>query len=145
MAWVYRGLIFTPDDAVGYFGFVYLITQKSTGKAYVGKKFLTKAVTKKPLKGQTRKRRSRVTSDWENYWGSCQELLDEIERIGEGDFEREILHLCKTRAECGYFEAKEQFSRDVLLHPGKYWNRNIMAKLHANHLKHLMQHQHQPS
>src|SRR4051794_36031204 len=106
MTWTYQGQPLTEEQTEGYFGFTYRITQIATGKAYLGRKALTKAKTLKPLKGKVRKRRSRVKSDWEDYWGSSEALLAEIEHDGKDGYVREVLRLCKTKAECSYYEAK---------------------------------------
>ena len=56
--------------------------------------------------------------------------------MGEESFHREILHLCKTRGECAYMEAKEQFDREVLL-TDDYYNGIIQIKLGGNAIKNL--------
>jgi hypothetical protein len=42
-----------------------------------------------------------------------------------------------TMSELAYYEAKEQFDRDVLLRPDEYYNAFIGLKVHRNHVKHL--------
>lgn len=69
-AWTYKNRPVTDDDAEGYEAFVYIITNNVTGRRYIGKKILLRKVTRKPLKGKTRKRHSKVKSDWETYFGS---------------------------------------------------------------------------
>jgi len=51
-------------------------------------------------------------------------------------FTREILHLCKTKGECGYLEAKEQFVRDALIGES-YYNSWIMVRVRKSHIKGL--------
>jgi len=46
--------------------------------------------------------------------------------------------MCKTTAEMSYYEAKEQFDRDVLLNPDEYYNAFIGLKVHRNHMRHLI-------
>ena len=103
---------FKLDDAEGYFGFVYLITHNPTGRKYIGKKFFTKAGTRQ-IKGK--KKKIRKTSDWETYWGSNTELQAEVTKNGEEQYTREILHLCKSRSECSYWETFEILSVFVIL------------------------------
>lgn len=113
---------------------MYVITNKTTGRRYVGKKILQRRVTKKPLKGKTRKRRSIVASDWMTYWGSSNELLDDIRELGRDSFSREIVMLCSSRGESNYHEARIQFMEDVLLHPESWYNTAIMVRVHRSHL-----------
>ena len=121
---------FNLDDAEGYFGFVYLITHNPTGRKYIGKKFFTKAGTRQ-IKGK--KKKIRKTSDWETYWGSNTELQAEVTKNGEEQYTREILHLCKSRSECSYWETFEIFSRQALL-SDSYYNSWVTCKIHKSHV-----------
>jgi hypothetical protein len=98
----------------GYIGFVYLITNLTTGQKYIGKKLAQFRKTRPPLKGKRLKRRTTVESDWRDYWGSSERLQADIEALGPEKFTREILYLCKSKAEMSYLEAREQFERRVL-------------------------------
>ena len=113
MQWTYEGkqIDTIPDE---YEGFVYLITNKKNGKKYVGKKLTKFKTTKPPLKGRKNKRRGYKESDWREYWGSSDRLNEDVKKYGEQHFLREILYLCKSRAEMSYIEAREQFDRRVL-------------------------------
>jgi len=131
MTWLYEENIF--EDPKTHYGFVYEITNEATGQKYIGRKYFTRAKTLPPLKGRTRKRRSRIESDWRSYWGSSEILKEEIKKYGEEKFTRRILRLCKTKGETNYWEAKLQFEADVLnakLPNGDfaYYNENIMMK-----------------
>lgn len=128
--WLLNGEPFTeiPDGIVS---FVYLITNKTNGKRYIGKKGFHSVVTKPPLKGKTRKRKIKKESDWKKYYGSSDVLKTEVKELGEDNFTREILHLCKTKGMASYLEAKEQFLRDVLF-SDDYYNLQIDVKLNAN-------------
>ena len=120
---IINGKEFNLED---YEGFIYIITNKTNGKFYVGKKTFWNTHKLPALKGRTKKeklRRSKLKgnkrhvkkeSDWKNYWGSSKELLKNIEELGEDKFERRILRLCKTKWEMSYYEALEQFNRDVI-------------------------------
>lgn len=138
MKWRYRGRVFGEADIPeGIVGFVYRITCRKTGRIYFGQKKFTKAVIRKPLKGKKRKRRSRVASDWVDYWGSSQELQNDVKRLGQRKFTRVILHLCQTKSEMNYRELCEQVAHNVLLNPDKFYNSYVGTRIHTDHLKHL--------
>ena len=119
-----------------YQGFVYVITDLTNNKKYVGKKGFWSKKTLPPLKGKTRKRRSIVESDWKIYYGSSDQVKQILQENGEQSFHREILHLCKSKGEMSYLEAKEQFDRRVLL-DDNYYNGIINCKIHRSHVKGL--------
>jgi len=122
---------FTEEDIQDNFGFVYLITHNPTGRKYIGKKFFTKAATRQ-VKGKRKK--IRKSSDWEMYWGSNKKLQEEVKSNGPSEYTREVLHLCKTRSECAYWETFEIFSRHALLNDG-YYNEWVSCKIRKDHLK----------
>jgi hypothetical protein len=113
MQWTYKGNEIDKilDD---YEGFVYLITNTTTGQKYIGKKLAKFKTTKPPLKGKKNKRRGTKESDWREYYGSSDRLNADVATLGEDKFTREILYLCKGRGEMSYIEAREQFDRRVL-------------------------------
>ena len=113
MQWTYQGII-VEEIPEGIIGFVYLITNLTTGRKYVGKKLAQFKRTKPPLKGKKRKRKSTVESDWRDYWGSSESLQADVAALGPDKFTREIIYYCKSRSELSYLEAKEQFDRCVL-------------------------------
>ena len=135
MNWKYKGKEYntTPED---YHGFVYIITELDTGKMYVGKKFFWKPKTLPITKTRKRRVKTRAESDWRTYYGSSKEVQTLIESKGADQFKREILHLCKTKGECSYLEAKEQFERGVLLKE-EYYNEFIGCKIHSKHIRGL--------
>ena len=124
---------FNPKDA---YGFVYLITNKITDQKYIGKKFFWSQKTLPITKKRKRRKKLLVESDWRKYWGSSKHLQEDIDKYGEDNFNREIIHLCKTKGECAYLEAKEQFDRDVLL-TDDYYNGIIQIRLGGNAVKNL--------
>jgi len=134
MTWYYEDKEFTPDESFleDYQGFVYLLTERSTGMKYIGKKFFWKPKVLPVTKTRKRRQRTRVQSDWMKYYGSSAEVKLLIER-GEASFKREILRLCRTKGECSYFETKYQFDHDVLLRDD-YYNAFIGCKIHGKHL-----------
>jgi hypothetical protein len=118
-------------DAGNWYGFIYEITNKLTGKKYIGRKYFTEAKTRQ-VKGK--KKRTRVESNWREYWGSSKSLIEDIEKIGVENFSRKILMLCETRGNTNYWEAKFQFDNNVLL-SDNYYNDWIMVKTHRKHIK----------
>ena len=113
MQWTYNGTPVTelPADCEG---FVYLITNLTNDRKYVGKKLAKFKKTRPPLKGKKNKRREKVESDWQEYWGSSDHLKDDVASLGADNFTREILYFCNSRGLMSYLEAKEQFDRRVL-------------------------------
>ena len=95
---------------------------------YVGKKLAKFKTTKPPLKGKKNKRRGTKESDWQVYWGSSDNLKEDVEKYGESNFTREILHVCPSRGVASYLEAKEQFDRNVLL-TDNYYNGIINVRI----------------
>jgi len=139
MSWLYESLVVEtlPEDCAG---FVYEITNKLTGRKYIGKKLAKfKRTTYKTvkLKNGNKKRkkiRGTIDSDWQTYYGSSPELSKDIEQLGIENFSREILYYCKTKSECSYIEAREQFARRVL-ESDDYYNGHIQVRVHGSHIK----------
>jgi hypothetical protein len=139
MSWTYQGQTVNelPDDCVG---FVYLITNIVSGRKYIGKKLskFSKTTYKTvKLKNGTKKKkkiRSKIDSDWQEYYGSSPNLTADIQNLGTENFIREILFYCKSKSECSYIEAREQFSRRVL-ESEEYYNGHIQVRVHGSHIK----------
>jgi hypothetical protein len=138
MSWIYQGstVLELPEDCVG---FVYLITNRVSGRKYIGKKLAKFAKTTYKvvkLKNGTKKKkkiRSKVDSDWQTYYGSNDELNRDVAALGKDNFTREILFYCKSKAECSYVEAREQFTHKVL--ESKNWyNGQISVRVHGSHI-----------
>lgn len=125
-----------PEDCVG---FVYLITNVATDRKYVGKKLAKFAKTTyrvvKQKNGIKKKKkiRSKIDSDWQEYYGSNDELRRDVELLGEDKFQREILYYCSSKALCSYIEAREQFDRKVL-ESQDYYNGQISVRVHGSHI-----------
>jgi hypothetical protein len=125
-----------PEDCIG---FVYLITNLVSGRKYIGKKlakFSKTTLKTVKLKNGTKKKkkiRSKVDSDWRDYYGSNDELKKDVETLGADKFTREILYYCKSKAECSYIEAREQFTRKVL-ETKDYYNGQISVRVHGSHI-----------
>ena len=130
--WIYENKLY--DEAPKeYMGFVYLITDLTTNRKYIGKKLFWNTRKLKPLKGKTRRRTQVVESNWKNYYGSNEELQQLVENSHAERFEREILHLCTKKGIMSYLEAREQFDRNVLL-SDEYYNNFIGCKIHGKHV-----------
>lgn len=136
--WYYNDREFNPseDELRDWQGFVYIITDLTNNKKYIGKKGFWSRKTLPPLKGKTRKRRSIVESNWRDYFGSSDLVKQLLKENGEQGFRREILHFCKSKGEMGYLEAKEQFDRSVLL-DDTYYNGIINCRIHRSHVQRL--------
>ena len=133
MTWYYNDAEVTeaPQE---YEAFVYEITNLKNNKKYLGKKKLWKTVTKPPLKGQKRKRKSKVESDWMFYYGSSENVKMDLLESGPENFKREILIWCKTPAEASYHEARLQFERNVLI-DDNYYNGIINCRINRSHIR----------
>ena len=138
MSWTYQGIVVTelPEDCVG---FVYIIVNTESGRKYIGKKLAKfsnttyKTVTLKNGKKKKKKIRSKIDSDWQDYYGSNLELNIDVLKLGKEQFKREILHYCKSKAVCSYIEALEQFNRKVL-ESKDYYNGQISVRVHGSHI-----------
>lgn len=126
-----------PEDCVG---FVYLITNNLSKRKYIGKKLakFSKTTTRTvKLKNGTKKKkkiRSKIDSDWQTYYGSNLELSKDVETLGKENFTREILFYCRSKSECSYIEAREQFRHQVL-ESNDYYNGHIQVRVHGSHIK----------
>ena len=126
--WRYNERVFDSDDIGEYFGFVYLITNKSNQRQYIGRKYFW-SFRKPPGK----KRKVKQESDWKKYYGSCPELKEDLKKYGKETFSRVILSLHTTKGLCNYEETKQLFLNNVLsesLDNGvpAYYNSNILGR-----------------
>jgi hypothetical protein len=138
MSWYYENQLIEqlPEECVG---FVYLITNIATGRKYIGKKLAKFAKTSYKtvkLKNGTKKKkkiRSKIDSDWRDYYGSNVELSKDVEQLGKENFRRDILFYCTSKAQCSYIEAREQFNHKVL-ESKDYYNGQISVRIHGSHI-----------
>ena len=138
MTWLFEGNVVEqlPEDCVGY---VYCITNTVTGRMYIGKKLAkfskTTYKTVKLKNGNKKRKRikTKIDSDWQEYWGSNLTLQQDVKDLGADKFKREILHYCSSKAICSYLEAKEQFDRRVL-ESEEYYNNIINLRVHGAHI-----------
>ena len=141
MAWSYKGeeIIEYSQFPKNTFGFVYKIIHIPSGKTYIGKKVLFHnrkvKVTKKDLvmyegvKGR-KPTHKRVTkeSDWKTYYGSNKHLKEVMGKEPIENFERNIIKLASNKKLLTYYETQYQFVYQVLEHPEKFYNDNILGK-----------------
>tara|TARA_A200000113_G_scaffold223603_1_gene239581 strand:- start:358 stop:804 length:447 start_codon:yes stop_codon:yes gene_type:complete len=126
--WIYLERPFTGDDVRDNFGFVYLITNLTNQRQYIGRKYFWSFRTPKG-----KKRKVKQESDWRNYYGSCPELKEDIERIGKLNFSRTILSLHKTKGKTNFEETRQLFYHNVLIEEldtgvPRYYNSNILSR-----------------
>jgi len=126
--WIYNEVPFTSADIGDYFGFVYLITNKSNQRQYIGRKYFWSFRTPKG-----KKRKVKSESDWKNYYGSCPELKEDINKFGRENFSRTILSLHKTKGKTNFEETRQLFVNGVLteaLEDGTpaFYNSNILSR-----------------
>ena len=126
--WIYNGKPFTSDNIGEYFGFVYLITNLTNQRKYIGRKYFWQFRTPKG-----KKRKVKSESDWKKYYGSCPELKEDIDRIGKDNFSRTILSLHKTKGKTNYEETRQLFTNNVLtesLDNGEpaFYNSNVLSR-----------------
>jgi hypothetical protein len=141
MSWLFESktIEVLPEDCVG---FVYLITNNVTGRKYIGKKLAKfskttyKVVKLKNGNKKRKKIRGKIESDWQTYYGSNEQLNKDVAQLGNQNFSREILYYCRSKAECSYIEAREQFSRRVL-ESDDWYNGHIQVRVHGSHIRKL--------
>lgn len=105
--WIYKGKLFDESLLKGFAGFVYLITDTTTDRKYIGRKYGTFSRKKKG-------KRVKFESDWKDYYGSSEELHKLIEEKGKDKFTREIICLGKTRGEVNFLEIAALFYVEAL-------------------------------
>jgi hypothetical protein len=138
MSWIFEDspVETLPEDCVG---FVYVITNLTNNRKYIGKKLAKfsrttyRMVKLKNGKKKRKKIKGKIDSDWQTYYGSSPELQRDVEELGVDKFAREILYYCNSKAECSYIEAREQFSRRVL-ETTDYYNGIINCRIHGSHI-----------
>lgn len=139
MTWYYNNEVIEnlPEDIIG---FVYMITNLTNDRKYIGKKLShfsktrIKTVTLKSGQKKKKKIRSKEESDWKTYWSSSEELQKDVRELGEENFRREILHFCSTKGTLSYMELVEQIDRRVL-ETNDYYNGIVQVRIHKNHIK----------
>ena len=95
----HTGKPFVPN--LDKFGFVYIITNTKTGKAYVGYKQYFMGKKKRPYK-------------WETYMSSSKYLTADIKKIGKKHFTFEVIAEYKNKRSLNYYEMYHQVKYNVL-------------------------------
>jgi len=137
--WYYQNEVIDelPEDKIG---FVYLITNLKTNRQYIGKKLSKfskvkyKVITQKNGLKKRKKIRSKIDSDWQTYWSSSPEVQADVRELGERNFLREILYSADSKGQLSYLEAREQFAREVLENPTRWYNGIIQCRIHRSHV-----------
>ena len=102
-------------------------------KKYIGKKSLISHRTKK-VAGRKNRKHTISESDWREYFGSNEFLIEDRDKLGVENFTREILFYCKSKAETSYVEAKIQFEYKVL-ESNDFYNGHIQIRVHGSHIR----------
>ena len=142
--WTYNGkeIRTIEDTPEGSIGFVYLVTNTTTNKWYVGRKTFRakrkKKLTKKEksLPENSRKKYKMVDHEykgWQSYTGSNDLLNKDINEKGH-KYKKEILRWCFTKAELTFYEGREIVCGDALLDDNCY-NSWVSMKVFGNNLK----------
>ena len=132
MTWTYKGSVYTPTEDVQ--GYVYLITNLTNGKKYIGKKNFWTTKKLPPLKGKVNRRHKTSPSDWMDYYGSSDNLQADVTLLGKHSFKREILKLCTNKTMMSYWETKLQFEYDVLTR-SDFYNEFISCRINSRGLR----------
>jgi len=119
--------LLTEGNEIPY-GFIYLITNLTNNKKYIGKKQCKTVYKRPPLKGKKNKRHEIKETDWRTYTSSSRELNDDIETLGKDKFKFEIIKFCDSKWTLAYEEAKIQFEEEVLL-KDEYYNGIINLRI----------------
>ena len=147
MSWTYKthkigDITQFPENT---FGFVYIVTHKPTGKAYIGKKVLFHNRKQKIGKRELEKLQGVVgrrpsyklvvkESDWMNYYGSQKDIKQLLLEGKKDEFERTILKCVQTKKQLTYFKIKYQMLYEVLEKPDEFFNDNILGKFFTKDL-----------
>jgi hypothetical protein len=126
--WIFLERPFTSDDVLDNYGFVYLITNLTNQRQYIGRKYFWSFRTPKG-----KKRKVKSESDWKKYYGSCPELKEDVKQFGKENFKRQILSLHETKGKTNYEETRQLFVNNVLIETldnnnPKYYNSNILGR-----------------
>lgn len=113
-----------PNNVEDWFGFVYVIerlnAKENEKKYYWGCKQFVRNLKLKPKKGKTRNRKIQKESDWKNYYGSSEELKQDVEKYGKENFKRTILKLCTCKWQLKYEELKLQIDNNAIFRNDTY-------------------------
>ncbi len=104
-----------PNDAVG---FIYQITNKATGKKYIGRKNLM-STRRKQVNCKTKAGKKtqivKKESNWMSYTGSCTQLNNDIVLLGKDQFTFIILSFHTSKSALNYAEVEQIIKQDALI------------------------------
>jgi hypothetical protein len=134
--------LFDPSQ---YEGYIYMTTNLETSRSYIGKKNFfhktNKKLSKKEVialpvtRGRTKQTKLVIKpSDWKTYYGSAQEIKENLKNYPKDKFVRVILKLCKSKKELTYYENKYLFQYGVLEDSTKWINDNIQGRFFTKDL-----------
>ena len=109
-----------------YYGFIYLIEEKDTGKFYIGEKSFISFFT--PTGKSNKKKKE---SNWKSYVSSNKELSARIKKCGNLKNEKytfTILSICKDKSIMKYEECKFMIQYNVMVNELAY-NSNIKINI----------------
>ena len=130
--WFFNDREFDVADRGEAIAFVYLITNKISGRKYIGKKLF---YSHKYISVKKKRKKVKIESDWRDYWSSSEELKKDIELLGKDSFKREIVVLCNNKGTVNYLEARMQMDMRVLECPEEYYNGIINVRVNRSHIK----------
>lgn len=102
------------------FGFIYLITNLRDKKYYIGCKMIEKTIKRKPLKGKTKRRIEKTSSNWREYTGSSTELNADIDKLGKNQFKFQIIDFAFSKSELKFKELLYQIVNNALFRDDFY-------------------------
>ena len=123
--WTLDGQIVDTENIKEHYGFVYRITNLTSNKKYIGKKFFYATKTKQVKK---KKKRYKAESDWKTYYGSHAEIKSLIKEGKQSEFLREILIFTANKKLHTYYENKFLFIKEVIEPHSNYINDNIEGR-----------------
>lgn len=131
MDWIFKNQPLTEIPSGKPEGFVYRITNTISGKQYIGKKSFWSSKT---IVVKGKKKKTKVESNWRDYYGSNDVLQSDVKELGKESFTREVISIHATKSLVSYYEAKWQFQEDALMQPEKYYNSWIMIRVRSAHI-----------
>jgi len=132
MTWFYKGDIIDSVEQMPAktVGFIYMITYIPTGQQYIGRKLIDKAHRRQKNKKIIR---SRVESDWKDYWSSSPDVKVLVEQKGYDCFRRDILMYLSMKGHLNYVEEKLLYAIGAM--EKEHWlNSNIRSKVYKRNI-----------